>query len=412
MDVNSIRRDFPILADNPEYIYFDNAATSQRPVQVLDAIENFYRTTNANPLRGLYEWSVGATDIYEKSRHAMAGFIGAEHDEEIIFVRNATEALNLVAYSYGLNNLHEGDEILITVMEHHSNILPWQMVAKTTGAVLKYIEPEDDGTITEENLRNCVTEKTKLIGMAIVSNVLGVKNPVKLAAELVHANGGVMVADGAQGVPHMKVDVKEIGADFLAFSGHKMLGPMGIGALYGRMDLLEKMPPFLSGGEMIEYVKRDSATYAELPHKFEAGTVNAAGAAGMAAAAEYLNSIGFDAIEEQENKVTKIVYEGLKAIPYVHVYGSEDVSKHSGIVTFNIDGCHPHDISTVLDDEHIAVRAGHHCAQPLMEFMQERLKMEFRATARASMYFYNTEEEAEKFVEAVKKVRGWLGYGA
>ena len=410
MNITDIRNDFPILKDNPGYIYFDNAATSQRPVQVLYSVEKFYRTTNANPLRGLYEWSIGATDAYENARQKVVSFVNADSEEEIVFVRNATEALNLVAYSWGMDNLKEGDEILVTVMEHHSDILPWQMVSRKTGAKLKFIEPENDGTITEENLRSCVNENTKLIGMAAVSNVLGVKNPVKLAAELVHANGGVMVVDGAQSAPHMKTDVKAIGADFFAFSGHKMLGPMGIGVLYGKRSLFEKMSPFLSGGEMIEYVKRDSATFAELPHKFEAGTVNASGAVGLAAAIDYLENIGFDEIEAQENRVTKIVYEGLKNIPYVHVYGNSDYSKHSGIVTFNIDGCHPHDIATVLDDEHIAVRAGHHCAQPLMEFMQERLDMEFRATARASMYFYNTEEEAERFVEAVKKVRGWLGF--
>jgi cysteine desulfurase/selenocysteine lyase len=411
MNINEIRKDFKILAD-PAYVYFDNAATSQRPEQVLEAMDAFSRTINANPLRGLYEWSIKATDAYEDARAKTAAFVGADDPSEIVFVRNATEALNLVAFSYGLEFLKEGDEILITVMEHHSNILPWQMVCRKTGAVLKFIEPKEDGTITEEMLKESVTEKTKLIGMGLVSNVLGVRNPVEKAAELVHKNGGVIVVDGAQSAPHMKTDVKAYGADFFSFSGHKMLGPMGIGGLYARHDLLEKMPPFLSGGEMIEYVKRDSATYAEVPHKFEAGTVNASGAVGLAAAIEYLENIGFDAIEEQEKKVTKIVYEGLKSLPHVHVYGNSDPEKHSGIVTFNIDGCHPHDISSVLDTEHIAIRAGHHCAQPLMEFMQERLGMEFRATARASVYFYNTEEEAERFVEAVKKVRGWLGYGA
>ena len=408
MDIQSIRNDFPILSDD-RYIYFDNAATSQRPVQVLKAIEDFYSTTNANPLRGLYEWSIGATDIYEEARHKAARFIGASEDAEVVFVRNATEALNLCAYSYGLSNLKKGDEILITVMEHHSNILPWQMVSRQTGAVLKFIEPDKDGTITEENLKTCINERTKLVAMAVVSNVLGVRNPVEKASELVHANGGVLVADGAQSVPHIKTDVKALGADFFAFSGHKMAGPMGIGALYAKRELLEKMPPFLSGGEMIEYVTRESATYAELPHRFEAGTVNAAGAAGLGAAIDYLEGIGFDEIEAQEKKVTRIVYEGLKAMPHVHVYGSADPDKHSGIVTFNIDGCHPHDIASVLDSEHIAIRAGHHCAQPLMEYMQKELDMEFRATARASVYFYNTEEEAERFLEAVGRVRGYLG---
>ncbi len=411
MNVKEIRNDFPILSDD-KIIYFDNAATSQRPVQVLEAIDAFYRTKNANPLRGLYRWSVEATDAYEEARHTVAEFIGAKEDVQIIFTRNTTESINLVAYSYAMNFLSEGDEIVVTVMEHHSNLLPWQAVCRSKGAVLKYIEPLPDGTITEEMLKEAITARTKIVAMGQVSNVLGVANPIKKAGELVHAVGGILLVDGAQGLPHRKTDIEELGADFYAFSGHKMLGPMGIGVLYGRKDLLEKMPPFLSGGEMIEYVKRDSATYAELPHKFEAGTVNAADAVGLSAAIKYLSEIGYNAIEEQEQKVAKILLEGMRGIPYIHVYGAEDAAKHSGIVTFNIDGCHPHDISTVLDDEGIAIRAGHHCAQPLMEYMQEKCGMEFRATARASVYFYNTEEEALRFVEAAKNIRRWLGFGA
>jgi len=410
MDVKTIRKDFPILNDE-RIIYFDNAATSQRPKCVLEAIEDFYRSRNANPLRGLYRWSVEATDAYEAARHTVAGFIGAAEDAEIIFTRNTTESLNLVAYSYGMHFLKEGDEIVVTVMEHHSNILPWQAVCRATGAVLKYIEPETDGTITEKMLTDAITEKTKIVAMGQVSNVLGVSNPVKRAGELVHAAGGILVVDGAQGLPHQATDVKALGADFYAFSGHKLLGPMGIGVLYGRRALLEKMPPFLTGGEMIEYVKRDSATYAELPHKFEAGTVNAADAVGLAAAIDYIRELGYEEIAAQEKKVTKILLEGMRSIPHVHVYGAEDAEKHSGIVTFHVDGCHPHDVSTVLDEEGIAIRAGHHCAQPLMEYLQEKCGMEFRATARASVYFYNTEEEAERFLEAAKKIRGWLGFG-
>ncbi len=409
LDVSSLRGDFPILQD-PKYIYFDNAATSQRPRQVMEAIEHFYKTTNANPLRGLYEWSVGATEAYEQARHTVAEFVHAKEDCEIIFVRNATEAMNLVAYSYAMTNVQEGDEIVLTVLEHHSNLLPWQMVADAKKAKLVFLEPQADGTITEEMVAAAITDRTKILTMTMVSNVLGKVTPVEKAAALIHAKGGVLVLDGAQGVPHQAVDVQKLDCDFLAFSGHKMLGPMGIGGLYGKRELLEKMPPFLRGGEMIEYVTRKSATYAELPHKFEAGTVNAADAVGLEAGIRYLQQVGFEAIEAQEQKLVSILLDGMKQLPYVQVYGPADAARHSGIVTFNIEGCHPHDISTVLDDEHIAIRAGHHCAQPLMEYLQEHCRMEFRATARASVYFYNTEEEAERFVEAMGKIRNWLGF--
>ena len=409
LNVKSIRGDFPILQD-PKYIYFDNAATSQRPRQVMEAVEHFYKTTNANPLRGLYEWSVGATEAYEQARHTVAEFVHAKEDCEIIFVRNATEALNLVAYSYAMTNVQEGDEIVLTILEHHSNLLPWQMVADAKKAKLVFLEPQADGIITEEMLKAVITSKTKIVAMTMVSNVLGRVTPVANAAKLAHAAGAVLVLDGAQGVPHQAVDVQALDCDFLSFSGHKMLGPMGIGALYAKRALLETMPPFLRGGEMIEYVTRNSATYAELPHKFEAGTVNAADAVGMAAGIRYLQQVGFVAIETQEQKLVSILLDGMKQLPYVQVYGPEDAALHSGIVTFNIDGCHPHDISTVLDDEHIAIRAGHHCAQPLMEYLQEHCRMEFRATARASVYFYNTEEEAERFIDAMGKIRKWLGF--
>ena len=409
LNVKSIRGDFPILQD-PKYIYFDNAATSQRPRQVMEAVEHFYKTTNANPLRGLYEWSVGATEAYEQARHTVAEFVHAKEDCEIIFVRNATEALNLVAYSYAMTNVQEGDEIVLTVLEHHSNLLPWQMVADAKKAKLVFLEPQAVGIIAEEMLKAVITSKTKIVAMTMVSNVLGRVTPVANAAKLAHAAGAVLVLDGAQGVPHQAVDVQALDCDFLSFSGHKMLGPMGIGALYAKRALLETMPPFLRGGEMIEYVTRNSATYAELPHKFEAGTVNAADAVGMAAGIRYLQQVGFEEIEAHEKKLTAILLEGMKQLPYVQVYGPEDAALHSGIVTFNIEGCHPHDISTVLDDEHIAIRAGHHCAQPLMEYLQEHCRMEFRATARASVYFYNTEEEAERFIDAMGKIRKWLGF--
>ena len=410
MNISAVRDDFPIIKNN-NVVYFDNAATAQRPVQVLKAVEDFYITTNANPLRGLYAWSVGATDAYENARSRVAHFINAADDAEVIFVRNTTEAINLAAYSYGMEKVNAGDEIVISVMEHHSNILPWQMVAKAKGAVLKYIEPETDGTITADMVKEAVTDKCAILALGQVSNVLGAANPVKEAARIAHEHGAVILVDGAQGLPHVKTDVRDMDCDFYAFSGHKLPGPMGIGVLYGKRALLEDMQPFMRGGEMIEYVKRDSATYAELPHKFEAGTVNAADAVGLAAAIDYIDAIGYEAMEAQENAVTTKILDGMRKLPHVHVYGPEDPKRHHGIVTFNIDGCHPHDIASVLDEENIAIRAGHHCAQPLMEYMQEKCAMEFRAAARASVAFYNTEEEAERFVSAVSKVRKWLGFG-
>lgn len=402
MNIKDIRADFPILSDE-RYIYFDNAATSQRPHQVLEAVDNFYRTTNANPLRGLYEWSIGATEAYENARSRVAEFLNAKDSSEIIFTRNATESLNLVAYSYGLANIHEGDEIVISIMEHHSNILPWQMIARKKGAVLKYLEYDENYEFSDEELSK-ITDKTKLVAVTYVSNVLGVINPVKKLADIAHRHGAVIVVDGAQSTPHKKVDVKDIDADFYAFSGHKMLSTMGIGVLYGKRELLDEMPPFLTGGEMIELVTRETSTYAEVPHKFEAGTVNAGDAVGLATAIDYLENIGFDYIEKQENKLTELALSALKDIPYVTLYGAKESERHSGIVTFNIEGCHPHDVSSVLDSEHVCIRAGHHCAQPLLKYIG------VNATARASMYFYNTEEEVERFVDSLKKVRGWLGY--
>jgi len=403
--LGDFRKDFDIL-NSGDYVYFDNAATSQRPRQVLDAVSDFYKTSNANPLRGLYDLSMAATEKYENARAVVADFIGASRPEEIIFTRNTTESLNLVAYSYGLENVHEGDDIVITVMEHHSNMLPWQMVAKKCKANLVYMEPTEDGTITKEEYESKITDKAKIVAVGHVSNVMGVTNPIKEIAAYAHSKGAIMVVDGAQSAPHMHVDVKDLGADFFALSGHKMLAPMGIGALYGRYELLEKMQPFLTGGEMIEYVTREDATYAEIPHKFEAGTVNAGDAVGLAEAIKYLKNVGFDTIKEQEEKLTTLLMEGLKKMPYIKVYGSKDPAKHCGIVTFTMEGVHPHDMASVLNDDHVCIRAGHHCAQPLMQFIGAG------STARASVYFYNTEEEVEIFLDKLSKVREVMGYGA
>ena len=398
------RNDLPLLMQN-KIIYIDNAATSQRPQCVIDAEGDFYKNYNANPLRGLYSLSVEATEVYENAREAVRKFIGAEKSNEIIFTRNTTESLNLVAYSYGLSNVKKGDEIVVSIMEHHSDLLPWQMVAKTCGAELKFIECAKDGSIDLEKVKELITSRTKIVAMTQVSNVLGREYPVKEIAKLAHEKGAVMVVDGAQSTPHMRVDVTDLDADFFAFSGHKLLAPMGIGVLYGKEELLEKMPPFLSGGEMIDSVTRTSAVYAELPHKFEAGTVNAAGAAGLKAAIDYIEKVGFDYIGEREIALTSRAIEKMKKIPHVNIIGSENADEHTGIVTFTIDNVHPHDISEILAADGIAVRAGHHCAQPLLTHLG------LNSTARASFAFYNTEDEVDKFTDSVATIRERMGYG-
>lgn len=398
------RNDFPLLMQN-KIIYIDNAATSQRPQCVIDAEGDFYKNYNANPLRGLYSLSVEATEVYENAREAVRKFIGAEKSNEIIFTRNTTESLNLVAYSYGLSNVKKGDEIVVSIMEHHSDLLPWQMVAKTCGAELKFIECAKDGSIDLEKVKELITSRTKIVAMTQVSNVLGREYPVKEIAKLAHEKGAVMVVDGAQSTPHMRVDVTDLDADFFAFSGHKLLAPMGIGVLYGKEELLEKMPPFLSGGEMIDSVTRTSAVYAELPHKFEAGTVNAAGAAGLKVAIDYIEKVGFDYISEREIALTSRAIEKMKKIPHVNIIGSENADEHTGIVTFTIDNVHPHDISEILAADGIAVRAGHHCAQPLLTHLG------LNSTARASFAFYNTEDEVDKFTDSVATIRERMGYG-
>ena len=398
-----IRCDFPLLIQTNE-AYLDNAATSQKPYCVIKAVEDFYKHSNANPLRGLYELSVNATDRYENAREAVRKFIHAKESAEIVFTRNATESLNLIAYSYGLSNLREGDEIVVLITEHHSNILPWQMVARSTGAKLVYLECEQDGRITDEAIDKTITEKTRLVAVGEVSNVTGRRNPVEKIIEKAHSIGAVTVVDGAQSTPHMAVDVQAMNTDFFVFSGHKLLGPMGIGVLYGKRELLEAMPPFLTGGEMIQTVSREGAVWAELPHKFEAGTVNAADAVGLHAAIDYITGLGFDAITEREDALTAYAMEGMKKIPHLHLIGSEDPAEHNGILNFVIDGVHPHDISAILDADGIDVRAGHHCAQPLLNHLG------FRSTTRASLMFYNTEEEVRRLLGSLASVRSRMGY--
>ncbi|MBQ9067158.1 MAG: SufS family cysteine desulfurase [Clostridia bacterium] len=401
--VEEIRRDFPFFEDQP-LAYLDNSATSQNPKCVMDAEWQFYKDSNANPFRGIYDLSVRATDAYEDSREVVRQFIHAKDPGEIIFTRNASESLNLVAYSFASMVLKPGDEVLISIEEHHSNMLPWRAAAERAGATVKYLDVDVTGLMTPEMVKEALTPKTRLFAVTQVSNIMGRTNDIKAFAKLCHENGTYLIADGAQSVPHMPVDVQDLDVDFLAFSGHKMLAPMGIGVLYGKREHLEKMPPFLTGGEMIETVTKQGQTYAELPHKFEAGTVNASGAVALAAAIRYLQGIGFEDIMERENALATRMMEGMKTVPHITVLGSEDPAEHHGIVTFKIDGVHPHDIAAIFADQNIAVRAGHHCAQPLLA------QVGIPNTTRASVMFYNTEEEVDRFLTVLGTIRGIMGY--
>lgn len=396
--------DFPLLMQD-KTVYIDNAATAQRPKCVIDAEKDFYTCHNANPLRGIYELSVQATEDYENARKAVRDFIGAKSVQEIIFTRNTTESINLVAYSYGLSNLKQGDEVVVSIMEHHSDLLPWQMVCRQTGAELKFLECEKDGSLDLDKAEKLITDCTKIVAVTQLSNVLGREYPIEKLAQLAHSRNAVIVADGAQSTPHIPVDVKKLGVDFFAFSGHKLYGPMGIGVLYGRRGLLEEMPPFLTGGEMIESVSRSSAVYAELPHKFEAGTVNAAGAVGLKAAIDYVKSVGFEEIHGRELEVSEYAFEKMKEIAHINILGSEKAEEHNGILTFTVDDVHPHDVSEILAADGIAVRAGHHCAQPLLKYLG------YRSTVRASFAFYNTKEDADRFLDSLSTVRERMGYG-
>ena len=401
---HAYRDDFPLLKCQ-DVAYLDNAATAQRPQCVLDAVTEFYKSKNANPLRGLYPLSIAATEAYENAREAVRSFLNAKSSREIIFTRNTTESINLVAYSYGLSRVKAGDEVLVSIMEHHSNLLPWQMVCRQTGASLKFMECEMDGTLDLNKVEALITPKTKIVACTHVSNVLGRVNPIRELAALAHRAGAVLVVDGAQSTPHIPVDVQALDADFFAFSGHKVYGPMGIGVLYGREELLNAMPPFLTGGEMIESVTREGAVFAELPHKFEAGTVNAAGAAGLRAAIEYVESVGFDAMHRQELALTQRTLTGMADMPHIHVIGSDRAEEHNGIVTFTVEGVHPHDVSEILACDGVDVRAGHHCAQPLLQHLG------YSATVRASFAFYNTENEVDRLLQSLSTIRERMGYG-
>ena len=405
MDIQEIRKLFPILHQeingNP-LVYLDSSATSQKPVQVIEALDKYYREYNSNVHRGVHTLGTIATDHYEGAREKVRKFIHAKRAEEIIFMRGATTALNTVAVSYARANLAEGDEIVISYMEHHSNIIPWQQVAKQTGATLKYLPLQEDGTISLDDVKETITDNTKLVSIVHVSNVLGVVNPIKEITKIAHEHGAIMVVDGAQSAPHLKIDVQDLDCDFFAFSGHKMCGPTGIGVLYGKKHLLENMEPIEFGGEMIDFVDLYDSTWKELPWKFEAGTPIIGGAIGLAAAIDFLEEIGLDNIVAHEHKLAAYAMEKMSQVEGIKIFGPADPAKRTALVTFNLDDVHPHDVATVLDAEGIAIRAGHHCAQPLMKWLKQS------ATARASFYLYNTEEEIDKLVQGLVKTKEYF----
>ena len=390
------KEDFPILK-NRNISYLDSGATSQKPQCVIDAIKEYYEHNNANPHRGAYSLSIDATTQYENARDEIAKFINAPHREEIIFSKNATESLNLIAYSYGLDNLKEGDEVVISIMEHHSNLVPWQKITSKTGAKLNYMYINDNFEIPDEEIQNKITNKTKIVGITHVSNVLGTINDVEKIIKRAHEVGAIVVVDGSQSIPHMKIDVQKLGCDFFVFSGHKMLAPLGIGVLYGRKEILNKMTPFLMGGDMIEYVHEQNTTFAPLPNKFEAGTQNVEGVIGLKAAIDYISKIGYDNISKIEKELLSYAYDRLKSLDYLELYMTNNVENHSGVISFNIKGVHPHDVASILDTENVAVRSGNHCAQPLMRFLG------IDSTCRASFNFYNTKEDVDNLVKGIEK---------
>ncbi|ULG74834.1 cysteine desulfurase [Macrococcus brunensis] len=405
-DINKVKADFPILnetVNGQPLVYLDSSATSQKPVQVIDRINQYYNHENANVHRGVHTLGTRATDGYEGAREAARRFINAQYFEEVIFTRGTTTAINTVAHSYGDMVVEEGDEIVITQMEHHANLVPWQQLAKRRKAVLKYIPMQEDGTLDLRDVEATITDRTKIVSVAHVSNVLGTINNIKAIAKLAHDKGAIMVSDGAQAVPHMTVDVQDLDVDFYAFSGHKMVGPTGIGVLYGRKSLLNKMEPIEYGGDMIDFVGLQDSTWTELPTKFEAGTPLIAEAIGLHAAIDYLESIGLDEVLKYEHELTSYAYDKMSEIEGLEIYGPGP-DKRAGLITFNLAGVHPHDLATALDSDGIAIRAGHHCAQPLMKWLNQS------STARASFYIYNTKEEIDLLVDSLKKTKEFFSY--
>ena len=399
MEINNIKKDFPLL-ENENITYLDSGATTQKPIQVIKAVEEFYQKYNANPHRGAYSLSVEATEQYENTRTKIAKFINAKHREEIIFSKNATESLNLIAYSYGLDNLKKDDEVVISIMEHHSNLVPWQKMTKQTGSKLNYMYINENYEIKDEEIENKITDKTKIVGITHVSNVLGTINNVKKIIKYAHKKGAIVIVDASQSIPHMKIDVQDLDADFLVFSGHKMLAPLGIGVLYGKREILNKMTPFLMGGDMIEYVYEQDTTFAPLPNKFEAGTQNVEGVIGLGAAIDYIENLGYDKIQEIEHEVISYARQELSKLDYLTLYTTPNEENHSSVISFNIKGVHPHDVASILDSEGVCVRSGNHCAQPLMRFLG------IDSTCRASFYIYNTKDDVDKLVKALDKAYG------
>ncbi|MFP3289144.1 MAG: cysteine desulfurase [Candidatus Micrarchaeota archaeon] len=409
LDVEAIRKDFPILSskmNGKQLVYLDNAATTQKPRQVINAIEDYYTKYNANIHRGIYRLAEEATAMYEESKKKVADFIGADGIEEIVYTRNATESLNLVAIAWGEANIEKNDHILISEMEHHSNMVPWQLLAKRKGAYLDYIKINDDTSLNMQSLKEELEKKPKVVSLTHVSNVTGTINDIKEIARLVHKTGALFLVDGAQSVPHMKINVKDLGCDMLAFSGHKMLGPTGIGVLYAKKEILEAMPPFLGGGDMIKAVSYQSAIWNDLPWKFEAGTSNIEGGIGLGAAIDYINKIGIEEINKHEKELTRYALERISEIKNVDIfgYGYENLEKRAAVISFSINGVHPHDIAQIFDKEGIAIRAGHHCAMPLVKRLVSN-----GSVARMSFYLYNTKEEIDKAIDAIIKVKKMFG---
>ena len=401
-----IKKDFPILNER-NITYLDSGATTQKPIQVINTIDEYYKTINANVHRGAYSLSIEATSAYENAREKIARFINSPSVEQVIFSKNATESLNLIAYSYGMENLNKDDEIVLSIMEHHSNLVPWQKVAKSTGAELKYMYINDEFEISDEEIDNKITDRTKIVGITHVSNVLGTINNVKKIIKQAHKKGAIVIVDASQSIPHMKIDVQDLDCDFLVFSGHKMLAPLGIGVLYGKKQLLNHMTPFLMGGDMIEYVYEQETTFAPLPNKFEAGTQNIEGVIGLSAAIEYIENIGYERIAQIEDKIVSyareellkldFAREELLKLDFLELYITPNKENHSAVISFNIKGVHPHDVASILDNYGVCVRSGNHCAQPLMRYLG------IDSTCRASFYLYNTKEDVDKLVEALKK---------
>lgn len=396
MEQIDLKKDFPLL-NSKDITYLDSGATTQKPQAVIDAMNDYYKNSNANPHSGAYKLGIESTEIYAKGRERVSKFLNARYPEEILFSKNATESLNLFAKSYGMDNLSQGDEVVISIMEHHSNLVPWQEVCKEKGCTLKYMYMNENFEISDEEIESKITDKTKIVGITHASNVLGTINDVKKIIKYAHKKGAIVVVDASQSIPHVRIDVQDLDADFLAFSAHKIMGPLGIGVLYGKKELLNKMNPFIVGGDTIEYVYEQSTTYATTPNKFEGGTQNVAGVVGLVAAIDYIENVGYDTINRIESEVVTYAKQELSKLDFIKLYLTSNAENHASVISFNIEGVHPHDVASILDNEGVCIRSGNHCAQPLLRYMG------IDATCRASFYLYNSKEDVDKLVNALKK---------